>query len=81
MARKNYGKIKSRDTFYIITNGEKTEWNYFNLLKKINIFKLFSFLLFNIIFNFFSCKICIPMTGIRKRIRIIIFNMFKRFRC
>lgn len=34
MARKNYGKIKSRDTFYIITNGEKTEWNYFNLLKK-----------------------------------------------
>lgn len=34
MARKNYGKIKSRDSFYIITNGEKTEWNYFNLLKK-----------------------------------------------
>ena len=34
MARKNYGKIKSRNTFYIITNGEKTEWNYFNLLKK-----------------------------------------------
>ena len=34
MARKNYGKINSRDTFYIITNGEKTEWNYFNLLKK-----------------------------------------------
>ena len=34
MARKNYGKIKSRDTFYIITNGEKTEKNYFELLKK-----------------------------------------------
>ena len=34
MARKNYGKIKSRDTFYIITKKKKTEWNYFNLLKK-----------------------------------------------
>lgn len=34
MSRKNCGKIKSRDTFYIFTNGEKTEKNYFELLKK-----------------------------------------------
>lgn len=32
MARKT-GKIKARDTFYIITNGERSEKNYFDLLK------------------------------------------------
>ena len=33
MARKNYNTLKNRDTFYIITNGEQTEYNYFKLLK------------------------------------------------
>ena len=32
MARKT-GKINARDTFYIITNGERSEKNYFDLLK------------------------------------------------
>lgn len=32
MARKT-GKINARDTFYIITNGEQSEYNYFELLK------------------------------------------------
>lgn len=32
MARKT-GKISARNTFYILTNGAQTEYNYFNLLK------------------------------------------------